>query len=43
MEKEQIRKVNDMFYQVTENFNIEEIQNLVDKLNTYLNIQKQQL
>ena len=43
MEKEQIRKVNNMFYQVTENLDLEEIEKLVDELNTYLNIQKQQL
>ena len=43
MEKEQIRKVNNIFYQVTENLDLEEIEKLVDKLNTYLNIQKQQL
>ena len=43
MEKEQIRKINTMFYQVTENLDLEEIEKLVDKLNTYLNIQKQQL
>lgn len=36
MEKEQIEKVNKLFYLVTENLNFEEIENLVDKLKKHL-------
>lgn len=43
MEKEHIEKVNKMFYQVTENFDLEEIEHLVEKLNNYIDIKKQQL
>ena len=39
MEKEHIEKVNKLFYQVTENLYLEEIDKLVEKLNTYLHIQ----
>ena len=43
MEKEQIKKVIKMFYQVTENFNLEEIEHLAESLNNYIYIQKQRL
>lgn len=43
MEKEQIEIVNKTFYQVTENLDLEEIEYLVEKLNNYINIKKQQL
>ena len=43
MEKEKIRKTNEKFYQVTENLDLEEIEYLVEKLNNYIDIQKQQL
>lgn len=33
---ETIKKVNDMFYKVVENLNLEEISNLQEKLNIYL-------
>ena len=42
-EKEQIRKVNKMFYQVTENLDLEEIEYLVELLNNYIDIKKQQV
>ena len=38
MEKEKIKKTNELFYQVTENLDIEQIKSLVEKLNNYLNI-----
>ena len=43
MGKEQIIKVNKMFYQVTKNLDLEEIEYLVEKLNNYIDIKKQQL
>ena len=43
MEKEHIIKLNKMFYQVTENLDLEEIEYLVEKLNNYIDIKKQQL
>lgn len=43
MEKEKIRESNKFFYQVTENLDLEEIEYLVEKLNNYIDIKKQQL
>lgn len=43
MEKNRLEKVNKIFYQVTENLDLEEIEYLVEKLNNYINIKKQQL
>lgn len=36
MEKEQIEKVNKLFYLITESLKLEEIENLVDKLKKHL-------
>ena len=38
MEKEKIKKTNELFYQVTENLDNEQIENLVEKLQTYLKV-----
>ena len=38
MEKEKIKKTNKLFYQVTENLDNEQIENLVEKLQTYLKV-----
>lgn len=43
MEKNRLEKVNKIFYQVTENLDLEEIEYLVEKLNNYIDIKKQQL
>ena len=43
MEKNRLEKVNKIFYQVTENLDLEEIEYLVEKRNNYIDIKKQQL
>lgn len=44
MEAERIRKVNKIFYQITDNLlDLEEIEKLAESLNNYIDIKKQQL